>query len=86
MIFATFSSDKEFSKYLIWKLFTGGLFLTALGVLLLVIPELLAYPLAFLFFLIAFYLFAASWKIFWASRGAPTEPKEFEEASFRELP
>jgi membrane protein implicated in regulation of membrane protease activity len=86
MIFTTFSSDREFSKYLVWKLFTGGLFLLALGVLLLLIPELLAYPLAFLFFLVAFYLFAGAWKVFWTMRGAPSEEREYEEASFRELP
>ena len=86
MIFATFSSNREFSKFLVWKLFSGGILLAALGGLLLVVPQLVAYPLAFLFFVIAFYLLAGAWRVFWTTREMPQDKRDYEDASFRELP
>lgn len=86
MIFTTFSSDREFSRFLVWKMFSGGIVLLALGLVLLVIPQLVAYPLAVLFFLIAFYLLVGACRIFWATRREPAEGRKFEDASFRELP
>lgn len=86
MIIGAFSNNRELSRFLVWKLVSGGLFLLALGVLLLVVPQLVAYPLAFLFFFIAFFLLAGAWRVFWASRRVAPGEREYEEASFRELP
>ena len=86
MMFTFFGASREFSRYLIWKLVVGALFLFALGVLILVVPELVVIPLAAFFFLVAFFLLVFAWRVFWTARAFDEETRDYEEASFRELP
>jgi membrane protein implicated in regulation of membrane protease activity len=85
LLFANFSTGREFSRYLAWKLLTGGLFLLGLGLLIVMFPELLAIPVSLLCFMGATFLFVGAWKVFWASRRMEQPPREYEEVTYYEV-
>ena len=85
MLFADFSTNREFSRYMAWKLLTGGLFLLGLGLLIIVFPELLAIPVGALCLVGATFLFVGAWKAFWASQRMEQPTKDYEDVSFYEI-
>lgn len=94
MIYSQFTSGRELTRALAGKLFFGGVFLIAVGVLIVVAPQLVAIPLSVLLFLAGFFCLSWAWRIFWASRSMPTSTgaasesarqKDYEDATFREI-
>lgn len=82
------STDPAFSRQVAVKSLMAGLFFIALGGLILVVPQLVVIPLAALVFVIGFICLMTAWRIFWASKSSASRGtgKDYEDASFREIP
>ena len=85
LLFAFSSQNRQFSRYLAWKLLTGGLFLLGLGLLIIVFPELLAIPVGALCLFGATILLAGAWKVFWNSRKLGKRTDDYEDVTYYEI-
>jgi len=85
LLYAFSSHGREFSRYLAWKLLTGGLFLLGLGLLIIMFPQLLAIPVGALCLFGAAILLGGAWKVFWNSQRLGKRSDDHEEVTYYEI-
>lgn len=84
MRFVHLTSSEALSRAVAWKFFSGGLFLLALGLLILLFPLILAVVVAAFCFLGGFALVGLAWRIYWTAK--PIPPSRYaEDAVWREI-
>ena len=81
-------ADFELAKYMATKALMSGVVLVGLGLLILVVPQLVVIPLAIVFFIVGFLCLSTAWRIYWTAKRVCSDhaEKEYEDASYRELP
>lgn len=84
MWFVHLTSSESFSRAVAWKFLSGGLFLLAVGLLILLFPLILAVVVAAFCFLAGFALVGLAWRIYWATKKIPPS-RDAEDAVWREI-
>ncbi len=84
MRFVHFTSGEALTRAVAWKFLSGGLFLFAIGLLILLFPLILAVVVAAFCFIAGLSLVGIAWRIFWTARPIPPGRKA-EDAVWREI-